>query len=163
MSGRTGPENPAPGPGEGGEPAAVDPVADERDADEEALRWEGDEPDRLDVPTPRGRVRVVEVPEAATERAPMPAALLVVYGIFAGLYLIWTIGWVITVTRSVVTLPTLLSEIMYQLGEFLAIASPALWFAAVLLVARERGAAVRLAWLALGLVILVPWPTLLGV
>lgn len=131
--------------------------------DEEALRWSGDEPDRLDVPIPRGRVRVVEVPGAPAERAAMPAVLLVAYGVFAGLYLIWTIGWVITVTRSVVTLPTLLSELMYQLGEFLAIASPALWFGAVLLLARDRGAALRLAWLALGLVILIPWPTLLGV
>lgn len=158
MSGRgdadsNGPDGAGRPDGAGGEP----------DADEEALRWEGDEPDRLDVPQPRPRARVVDVPEAPTERAPMPAVLLVVYGVFAGLYLIWTIGWVITVTRSTVTLPTVLSELMYQLGEFLAIAGPALWFAAVLLLARERAAAVRIAWLALGLVILVPWPTLLGV
>ena len=158
MSGRDDADSTGPVDSDGAGGAGAEP-----DSDEKALRWEGDEPDRLDVPQPRTRARVVEVPEAPTERAPMPAVLLVVYGIFAGLYLIWTIGWVITVTRSTVTLPTVLSELMYQLGEFLAIAGPALWFAAVLLLARERAAAVRIAWLALGLVILVPWPTLLGV
>jgi hypothetical protein len=93
----------------------------------------------------------------------MPAVLLITYGILAGVYLIYTIGWVITVTRSTTTLPTLFGEMMFQLGELLAIASPAIWFAAVVLLSRERKPIVRLVLLLVGLAVVIPWPFLLGV
>jgi hypothetical protein len=51
---------------------------------------------------------------------------------------------------------------MYQFGEFLAIASPALWFGAVFLLTRGRAPLVTVLWLVIGLVVLVPWPTLFG-
>jgi hypothetical protein len=125
------------------------------DADDDALSWAGDERDAAAIAPPKER----------EPRSPdtLPAPLLITYGIIAGLYLIYTLGWIITITRSSTTLPNLLGEIMFQLGEFLAIASPALWFVAVLTLTRGRKPVVRLVWLLLGLLVVVPWPFLLGV
>ncbi len=137
------------------------------DPDEEALAWAGDErlqAEPLARPT-RERGTGAAAVEGESDPAPtsMPAPLLITYGILAGLYLIYTVGWVITVTRSSTSLPSLLGEIMFQFGEFLAIASPGLWFVAVLLLTRGRKPLARLGWLALGLVLVIPWPLLLGV
>ena len=127
--------------------------------DDDALAWAGDEP--VAEPTPTRRVEV-----AAPEAKPsMPAPVLVTYGILAGVYLIYTIGWVITVQRYNAITPgsvDVLSAVMFQLGEFLAIASPALWFAAALLLTRSRKPVVRLLVLLAGLVAVLPWPFVLG-
>ena len=51
-----------------------------------------------------------------------PGSLLRIgYGVFAGIYLLYTIGWFVAVLRNSLTLAGLVPEIMYQLGEFLAI------------------------------------------
>lgn len=151
----------------------------ERDDDDAALAWAGDEKLAPEPPTavvetpasvvetPASRVETpdsrVELVETSPTNTQIPAPLLVTYGILGGLYLIYTIGWVITVTRSTTTLPTLLGEVMFQLGEFLAIASPAIWFAAVVLLTRGRRPIIRLLLLLAGLVATIPWPFLLGV
>ncbi len=124
---------------------------------EDALAWAGD--DRVEAPK-APKVELVDGPAAPKS---MPAVLLITYGILAGVYLIYTIGWVITVTRSTTTLPTIFGEIMFQLGELLAMASPAIWFASVVLLTRDRKPIARLALLLVGLVVVVPWPFLLGV
>jgi uncharacterized membrane protein len=125
--------------------------------EDDALAWAGDEP--VEAPN----TRTVEIVDGPPVPKPMPAVLLITYGILAGVYLIYTIGWVITVTRSTTTLPTLFGEIMFQLGELLAMASPAMWFAAVIVLTRERKPIVRLGLLLVGLVVVIPWPFLLGV
>jgi hypothetical protein len=51
---------------------------------------------------------------------------------------------------------------MYQFGEFLAIVSPLVWFATVLLLTRDSKPISRLLWLLLGVVVLIPWPFLLS-
>jgi hypothetical protein len=88
--------------------------------------------------------------------------LLVTYGILAGGYLLYSIGWIVAVGRSTFMDPNILGEIMFQFGEFLAIVSPLLWFGAVFILTRNNKAIVRLLWLLLGLVLLVPWPFVLG-
>lgn len=125
------------------------------DTDDDALSWAGDERDAAAIAPPKARE-----PRDADS---IPAPLLITYGIIAGIYLIYTLGWIITITRSGTTLPNLLGEIMFQFGEFLAIASPALWFFAVLALTRGRKPIVRLLWLLVGLLVVVPWPFLLGV
>lgn len=127
------------------------------DSDEDALAWAGDE--RVEAAKPPK----VELVDGPPEPKSMPAVLLITYGILAGVYLIYTIGWVVTVTRSTTTLPTLFGEIMFQLGELLAMASPAIWFAATIILTRDRKPIVRLALLLIGLVVIIPWPFLLGV
>jgi len=131
------------------------------DRDDDALAWAGDEPTAPEASSPR-----VELVDAAAAVKPsMPAPVLVTYGILAGVYLIYTIGWVITVQRYNAITPgsvDVLSAVMFQLGEFLAIASPALWFAAALLLTRSRKPVVRLLVLLAGLVAVLPWPFVLG-
>src|SRR5690554_994258 len=90
------------------------------------------------------------------------SAMLVVYGIFGGAYLLYIVGWIIAVQRDTFTQASLFSEIMYQFGEFLAIASPAIWLGAVLLLTRDGRVLPRVLWLLVGLLLLAPWPFILG-
>ena len=141
-------------------------------ADDDALSWGGEtDPSHVDGPVvsppavERPVVERVETPAELADPKQIPAALLITYGILGGVYLIYTIGWVTTVVRyQAVRIPFTdpLSEIMFQLGEFLAIASPALWFAAVFLLSRGRKPLVRLLWILVGLVAVLPWPFVLG-
>lgn len=127
-----------------------------------ALAWAGDEK-TVERPA-AARVEFVEAPAAG--KAPIPAALLVTYGILAGAYLIYTVGWVVSVQRyNAMFVPSSepLNAVMFGLGETLAVAGPALWFAAVLLLTRGRKPIVRLLVLLVGLVAVLPWPFVLGV
>ena len=142
-----------------------DPKNDDDDAD--ALAWAGDEKPVVEpVETSPPVAEVLEAPtDAALDKPQTPAALLITYGILGGIDLIYTIGWITTVVRlngvrAAFTDP--LSEIMFQFGEFLAIASPLAWFAAVFLLSRGRKPIVRLTWILIGLVTTLPWPFVLG-
>jgi len=131
---------------------AADP---EEDA---ALSWAGDEPVKAE---PVRRVEVVD----ATPKASTPAALLVTYGILAGAYLLYTIGWVISIQRlNAVRVASSepLNAIMFSLDEALAIASPAIWFGSMFLLSRGRKPMIRLLLLLVGLVAVLPWPFVLG-
>ena len=132
------------------------------DSDDAALAWAGDE-----KPVTAPAKPVVEVVETSPAAKPqMPAALLITYGILAGAYLIYTIGWVVSVQRynaTVVTSPEPLNAFMFGLGEILAMLAPALWFVASLLLTRGRKPVIRLLALLIGLVVVLPWPFVLGV
>ena len=130
--------------------------------DEEALTWAGDEErGRGNRPVREPASRPTDEPDDG-EAAPRGGALLLVtYGILAGVYAICTVGWITTVLRSPTTLSSLPAEIMYQFGEFLAIALPALWFVTVLWL--ERRAQRRLLWLLIGVPLVLPWPWMLGI
>jgi hypothetical protein len=126
---------------------------------EEGLRWDG-EPDPV---TPAKKSKAAEPAEVdPVAEAATGSVLLVVYGIIAGAYLLFTVGWVIAVGRISSGATTILAEIMFQFGEFLAIASPAVWFGATLLLTRHRKPTVRLLWLVVGLLVLAPIPFILG-
>jgi hypothetical protein len=139
----------------------IDHSDDGRDEDDDALTWAGDR-DRTHVEAPVERETVVdELPDE--DAAPRTSSLLlVVYGVLAGVYLLYTVGWITSVTRTTLPVYDLLSGILYQFGQFLAIASPALWLAATVLLTRDRKPVVRLLWVVLGLVVVAPWPFLLG-
>lgn len=135
------------------------------DNDDAALAWAGDEkpvPEALEGR--KTETRIVETSPATKPQ--IPAALLITYGILAGAYLIYTIGWVVSVQRynaTVVTSPEPLNAFMFGLGEILAILAPALWFVASLLLTRGRKPVIRLLALVVGLVAALPWPFVLGV
>jgi hypothetical protein len=156
----------------------VDPPDD--DDAEAAFTWDGEtdashvagpRPQRARKPgrPPREPRPVAEAPAVSTPvgdaaaAAPASSLLLVTYGILAGVYALYAIGWLASILRSTLTLDNLLSEIMYQLGEFLAIVAAPLWFASVFFLTRGRRPIVRLLWLLAGLVLLVPVPFVLGV
>ncbi|MHA6667453.1 hypothetical protein ACX3O0_01140 [Homoserinimonas sp. A447] len=129
-----------------------------RDPDD-PLSW-GDETDPTHVDAPPAVQRNAETSPSASPTT--SSAMLVVYGIFGGAYLLYIVGWIIAVQRDTYTQGSLLSEIMYQFGEFLAIASPAVWFGAVLLLNRDSRAVARISWLLAGLLLVAPWPFILG-
>jgi hypothetical protein len=128
------------------------------DPDDDALSWGGEtDPTHVDAPE--------SVPAVVSLSRPAPGTgslLLIGFGVFAGVYLLYTIGWFAAVLRNTLTLSGLIPEIMYQFGEFLAIVAPALWLGTTLLLTRGRGPLVRVLWLLAGLVVLVPWPMLVG-
>jgi len=138
-------------------------MADLENDDDAALAWAGDEKP-VAAPAKQPVVEVVETSPAVKQQ--MPAALLITYGILAGAYLIYTIGWVVSAQRynaTVVTSPEPLNAFMFGLGEILAMLAPALWFVASLLLTRGRKPVIRLLALLIGLVVVLPWPFVLGV
>lgn len=128
--------------------------------DDDALTWGGEtDPTHVDAPVapePTGAEHDSAEPDASS-------ALLVVYGIFAGAFLLFAVGWIIAVQRTTTTLQNPFFNVMNHFGEVLAIASPAAWFVGVLFLTRDRKAFVRIVWLVIGIVILAPWPFILAV
>ena len=132
-------------------------MADPDDGLEEGLRWDGDPADTV---APRAtKTAPVESGEPVEQ---LSSGLLVTYGIIAGAYLLYTVGWIIAATRTSSGSGDILVQIMFQLGQFLAIAGPPLWFATVFMLTRSRKPAVRVLWLVLGLIIFAPLPFILG-
>ena len=135
-------------------------------SDDDALGWAGDE--KIET-SPKAAVEPVETPTSDPEagsrltRPQVPAPLVVAYGVIAGVYLLYTAGWIITVLRSTVGPVDPFTDLMFHMGQYLAIASPAIWFGAVLLLTRGGRPARRILWLLVGLLVVIPWPTLMGV
>lgn len=74
----------------------------------------------------------------------------------------YTLAWVVGVGTLPLSGPTLLLEVLYQFGEFLAIIASGLWFGATLVLTRGRPG-LRAGWFALGALVLAPWPFVFGV
>ena len=79
---------------------------------------------------------------------------------FGALYLALTVGWILGVQFTGSGSRELLTEILWQFGEFTAIVSAPLWFGATLTMTRWRSLGERFGWLALGSALLFPWPLL---
>ena len=157
-------------------------MTDPRDGRDDALTWDGDDDPTLvssarstsgDEPPlalPRGftavgknREKVGRIDADGTvtmpgEREPMSSATLVVLGVIAGAYLLFTIGWIVGGLRLQGTAQFLVSPLGYQAAFWLAVAAPALWFATVLVLTRDTKTGMRIVWLVAGMVLLIPWP-----
>lgn len=101
-----------------------------------------------------------DVAPADTSEPPaaMGSAQLVALGILGGVYALFAIGWLIGGLRLQGWRPFLVTDAMYQGSLWLAVLAPLLWFATVFLLTRTARAWVRFAWLAAGVVLLIPWP-----
>ena len=135
------------------------------DRDEDALAWAGDDDPSLAAEAQASRLTVDSDAETAPESRQTPGVLLVTYGVLGGIYLIYTFGWLLSLQRfigirNISADP--LTEIMFQFGAFLALASPALWFGAIFLLTRGQKPLSRLAWLLVGHIAVLPWPFILG-
>lgn len=91
------------------------------------------------------------------------SAALVTLGILAGIYLLYTLGWLVAVLRNPLVLSDPFASILNQSGGVLAVAAAPLWFIVTLLLGRNAAVRVRLFWLGAGVVALAPWPFVLGV
>jgi hypothetical protein len=140
---------------------ARDTPAVEEPDDDEALSW-GTERDTTHIEAP---VEELE-PEALEEEQPADPAgnstLLVIYGIFAGVFLLYAVGWIIAVQSISVADAGPLALILDRFAQFLAFLSPVIWFFGVLLLVANTRARARILWLLLGVVTLAPWPFILG-
>jgi hypothetical protein len=156
-----------------------------RDSDDEALRWEGDDDPTLapgwkavgnpvelhdaeatpeERPTQGSPATSAGASDESTGDTDAPAQTgsveLVVLGVLGGVYLLYSVGWLIVATTAAPPLADPVADFMYALGRWFAVAAPALWFGAVLWLAAGHRRA-RIAWLVAGAVLLIPVPFLL--
>lgn len=129
------------------------------DPDEEALSWSG-ETDPTHMSAPLASVAAKAAPVPGNQEKSVNSAVLIGFGILAGVYLLYAAGWVFVGFSGRVPVQGVFFGIMYQVGEALAIASPFLWFAAVWL--RVKNPVWRILWLLVGVVVLAPWPFIIG-
>lgn len=140
---------------------------------DDALSWDGDEgatpkdpalPDGWNA-VGKGSDHVGRIeengtvtPPAGEGRAPLSTAMLLTAGIVGGIYLLYTVGWVIGGLRLKPLASFLVADVMFVPWFVLAIAAPALWFLAGWVLTRGKAGWVRVGVLLLGVVLLVPWP-----
>lgn len=89
---------------------------------------------------------------------PASNAMLVTVGIMAGVFLLYTIGWIIGGLRLQDVSNFLVGDEAFLPYLWLAIAAPALWFGTVYLLTRRSAAWIRITWFVVGVLLLVPWP-----
>lgn len=138
-------------------------LLNEPDDDAAALSW-GDERDAsLETGSPTSVPASDGETEKLSTEAPRDVAgsvLLVFYGITAGVYLLYTVGWVLGALADTTPTVSVFAQLMHEFGLFCAIAAPALWVLAVFVLAKRPVS--RVLGLLLGMVLLVPWPFVLG-
>ncbi|MCR2824629.1 DNA polymerase III subunit gamma/tau [Microbacterium sp. zg.Y909] len=154
--------------------------------DDDALAWEGDDDPTLAV-NPAAAASLPEGYRAVgrgSERlegsggadvasdeplvdgaAPAPGmsnAALVGVGVFAGVYLLLSLGWLLGAGRLQLIAQLFLDPVAFQVTMWMAVLAPPIWFATVFLLTRSSRTWVRLSLLAAGAVLLVPWPFVLA-
>ena len=96
--------------------------------------------------------------EEVSAKTPMGSAELITLGVLGGVYALFAIGWLIGGLRLQGRAQYLVFDVMYQGSLWLAVLAPVLWFVTAFLLTRGSRAWVRFAWLAAGVVLLLPWP-----
>ena len=157
-------------------PSIVDRVSysgDMTSDSDDALSWDGDEASTPKDPAlPHGwnavgkgsdEVGTVEEDGSVTsvgdtERPGLSTAMLLILGIVGGVYLLYTIGWIVAGLRLRPLASFLVDDTMFLPWFVLAIAAPALWFLASWVLTKGRATWIRIAVLIAGVVLLVPWP-----
>ena len=138
--------------------------------EEDALSWAGDE-DRLTTGSPASAKREAggasSVKKSTTSKDhPSPddshpglsSAALIGFGIFGGIYLLYSVAWLITALRNPTQIADALGNAMFQFGLWLSVASPAIWFGAVLYLGKDKKVSTRMLFLLVGALVLIPWP-----
>ncbi|WP_226533371.1 hypothetical protein [Microbacterium paraoxydans] len=140
---------------------------------DDALTWDGDEASAPKEPAlPHGwnavgkgsrDVGTIEgdgsiTPARLEEQAGLSTPMLLTLGIVGGVYLLYTIGWIVGGLRLQPLASFLVADMMFLPWFVLAIAAPALWFLASWVLTRGRASWIRVAVLLAGVVLLVPWP-----
>jgi hypothetical protein len=147
--------------------------------DDEALQWAGDNDERLSqssspkTPRRRGGASAVSgepiVASASVSQPPradetgdeapgLSSFALLAFGVVGGIYLLFSVAWLITVLRNPTQFDDPLGNFMFVAGLWMALAAPAAWFGAVLFLGRAKPAWVRLVFLVLGAAAVIPWP-----
>jgi len=138
--------------------------------EEDALSWAGDE-DRLTTGSPASAKREAggassvkksttskDHPSPDDSHAGLSSAALIGFGIFGGIYLLYSVAWLITALRNPTQIADALGNAMFQFGLWLSVASPAIWFGAVLYLGKDKKVSTRMLFLLVGALVLIPWP-----
>ncbi|MCU1419394.1 MAG: hypothetical protein JWR57_563 [Mycetocola sp.] len=148
--------------------------------DDEALTWAGDL-DPVEAPGSKNHQaapaepavaggwkvvgkpgRIATAPED-NRQGQLSSVALVTYGVLAGTYLLYTIGWLIAAQRTTGAPADIVGGVMFTVGLWFAVLAPALWIAATLWVTRGSSTVrARLLTLAVGVLVLAPWPFIVG-
>jgi hypothetical protein len=129
------------------------------ESDEDALTWAGDE---------QAIARPATAPGSPAGSGQSGAPTLVALGVLGGIAVLETVGWLrsvlsVTLESTVQTAAGPFGTVAFALnvlGRAAAVAAPLLWF--LLAARRIRNPTRRWLWLALGALLLLPWPALLG-
>jgi hypothetical protein len=138
---------------------AASPPDGSVDHDDDALSW-GEADDASHVDAAHNPVAVKDRGMRDPE-APETSGALVGFGIFGGLYLLYTVAWLLTASTSYVADVDAVLTVFVEVLRFLSIVAPALWFTVVLWAGRGSRTRSRLLWMLLGAVVLFPWPFLM--
>lgn len=155
-------------------------------SDDDALTWDGDEDLKSSEPAPgtprrslprgwralgRGSAGVAQ--DGDTEHAdlgadaddrepePMGNAALVTVGVLAGVYTLYVIGWALGGFRlrdRIQADTGAVADVMFQGALWLGMLSPVIWFFVTMHLTRRAPLWRRFAGLAIGVLLLVPWP-----
>jgi len=101
-------------------------------------------------------------PVATPEPASRSSVQLVSYGILGAIFVLYAIGWAIALLGGTPPENDTLSMVMRAFGVGVAIAAGPLWFACVYLLTRHNRLPVKLLWQLLGVIVLIPWPFIVG-
>jgi len=150
---RAAPRRPSAGadPAEPGRASALGATAARR-----AAAADGTRPDRDDGTSPRGRLVVDEEP--APEASPEVVGL----AFFGAVALLEAIAWFFVVRDNPSSAGSAFQVGVAQATEALTVLAPALWVAAVIAAGRGMRLGSRMLVLAVGAVILFPWPWLVA-
>ena len=83
-----------------------------------------------------------ELPEGV-----LGSTMLVVHGVFAAVFLLYTVAWLISVGRATPPSVTGVSLALWHVGQYLAFIAPPLWFVTTIVMSRVTPARGRIAWL----------------
>lgn len=138
---------------------AASPPDGSVDHDDDALSW-GDADDATHVDAAHNPVTVKDRGSRDPD-APETSGSLIGFGVFGGLYLLYTVAWLLTASTSYVADVDTVLTVFVEVLRFLSIIAPALWFTVVLWAGRGSRTRSRLLWMLLGAVVLFPWPFLM--
>ncbi len=112
--------------------------------------------------TPSEALPSTDTSGAEEEDAPkgLSSAALVTFGILGGIYLLFTVAWVLTAVRNPIQIEDALGSFTYNAGLWMAsLAAPA-WFGAVIMFGKARSLWWRFSLLLFGAALFIPWPFL---
>ena len=126
--------------------------------DDEALTW-GDERDTSHV-----AARDVAAPTGGADDGPqvMGSGALVAHGVLGGAFLLSAVGWLVSADAFAYVFPDAGTTLLWRLGVALAVLAPVLWFTVTIMLVPARRTRRRLLLLVVGVLLVAPWPAVLG-
>jgi hypothetical protein len=88
------------------------------------------------------------------------AGALVMYGLFAGVYLLFSVAWLIIALNLPINFFDVVSSFMWVASLWFATLGGIIWFVSTFILGRSRGFGWKFMMLLIGVVVLIPWPYL---